>query len=523
MMRKISFLFAWFLLVSPYQVEATCDPNIPADVTGDCKVDFNDFAIIASDWLKAAVPHEWVATYNGPGNFHDWANAVLVDELDNIYVSGNSYSAVTDYDWATLKYDPDGNQLWAIRYDGPANGLDWAHAMDVDTLGNVYVTGFDQGLGTGFNDCATIKYNPNGNEVWVARYNGPGNGGDSGKAIAVDSNDNIYVTGASTGSGTGSDYATIKYSPDSNAVVWVARYNSSDNLTDVPSAIAVDSSDNIYVTGVSYDGIDYDYVTIKYSPDNNQPVWVARYNGPGNADDIAHAIAVDSNDNIYVTGGSWGASGFADCATIKYSPDSNQPVWIARYSGVVYAGAAASAVVVDGNDNIYVTGASTGSGTGSDYTTIKYSPDSNQPLWVARYNGPGNDRDRVTAMVIDDSGNIYVTGHCDCTETDRDWVTIKYDPDGNQLWVARYNGPNDGGDSAWCMALDSSRNIYVVGESTGSTTEMDYATVKYSPEYTCTPEVMGDFNYDCKVDIYDLRIFCQSWLECNLDPPQDCW
>ncbi|MHC4158660.1 MAG: SBBP repeat-containing protein, partial [Planctomycetota bacterium] len=54
-------------------------------------------------------------------------------------------------------------------------------------------------------------------------------------------------------------------------------------------------------------------------------------------------------------------------------------------------------IAVDSNDNIYVTGASYGSGTNYDYATIKYSPDSNQPVWVARYNGPGNSYDWTTS------------------------------------------------------------------------------------------------------------------------------
>src|SRR6266481_6082859 len=53
-------------------------------------------------------------------------------------------------------------------------------------------------------------------EEWVARYNGPANGDDSAAAIAIDSSDDVYVTGHSAGSGTGLDYATIKYDSSGN-------------------------------------------------------------------------------------------------------------------------------------------------------------------------------------------------------------------------------------------------------------------------------------------------------------------
>jgi len=109
---------------------------------------------------------------------------------------------------------------WVARYNGPGNFDDFVHAIAVDSQGNVSVTGdicvrveFDD---TGIPSCvdsdyATIKYDPDGNELWIARYNGPGNGFDEATALALDPAGNVYVTGASLGAGTGSDYATIKY------------------------------------------------------------------------------------------------------------------------------------------------------------------------------------------------------------------------------------------------------------------------------------------------------------------------
>jgi uncharacterized delta-60 repeat protein len=449
----------------------SCMGQIPTDLSGDCKVNLNDFAIMSSDWLTPAVPHEWVARYNGPGNDDDWPQAVAIDSNDNIYVTGYSIGSDTQRDYATIKYSPDSNQ-----------------------------------------------------PVWLARYNGPVNRRDAASTIAVDSNDNIYVTGYSTGSGTAYDFATIKYSPDSNQPVWIARYNSSSN--DLGSDIAIDSNDNIYVTGLSWGPGTYeDFATIKYSPDSNQPVWVARYDGP-HFSDGARAIAVDSNDNIYVTGSSASslAYNYSDWTTVKYAPDSNQPVWVARYDGPGKRDDHALAIIVDRNDNIYVTGPSSGLGTGWDYATIKYSPDSNEAVWVARYNGSGNGGDWAKAIAVDNNDNIYVTGHSDDSDTDNDYATIKYSPDSNQpVWIARYNGPVNYIDDAHALAVDSKDNIYVTGYSTGSGTDDDYATIKYSPDYACTPQVTGDFDLDCDVDIYDLDIFCQSWLDCNLDPPQDCW
>jgi uncharacterized delta-60 repeat protein len=518
-MRTPILTILCLLLFAPCTARAACDPNIPADLSGDCHVDFNDFAIMASDWLKPAVPHEWVARYNGLGSGDDRAYAIAVDSNDNIYVIGPSFGSGTSDDYATIKYSPDSNQpVWVARYNGPANTGDWAYAVAVDGNDNIYVTGASVGSG-GYSDYATIKYSPDSNQpVWVARYNGPVSINDNGSAIAVDSKDNIYVTGYSAGSTTNYDYATIKYSPDGNVPLWVARYNGPANsiFGDSPHAIAVDSNDNIYVTGQSYgSGTDFDYATIKYSPDSNQPVWVARYNGPGSGDDFAYAIAVDSSDNIYVTGRTQGSGTNNDYATIKYSPDSNQPVWVARYNGPTNGSDRARAIAIDSNDNIYVTGYSPGPGTSSDYATIKYSPDSNLPVWVARYNGPGNNHDRAYAIAVDSNDNIYVTGVSHSGYANRDdYATIKYSPDSNQpVWVVRYNGPANGSDQGRAITIDSNDNVYVTGYSDGLGADDDYATVKYSPEYTCTPQIAGDFDHNCTVDIYDLAIFCQSWLD----------
>src|SRR5262249_56243017 len=110
-------------------------------------------------------------------------------------------------EYETGKYERSGQEQWVARYNGPGNGGDAANRMGSDSAGNVYVTGKSFGSGTD-DDYATIKYDSFGQEQWVARYNGPGNGSDEADAIAIDSAGNVYVTGKSFGSGTDDDYAT---------------------------------------------------------------------------------------------------------------------------------------------------------------------------------------------------------------------------------------------------------------------------------------------------------------------------
>ena len=93
------------------------------------------------------------------------------------------------------------------------------------------------------------------------------------------------------------------------------------------------------------------------------PLWTNRYNGPGNSDDDANAVAVDGSNNVIVTGYSAGSGSAYDYATIKYS-SAGVPLWTNRYNGPGNRNDHASAVAVDGSNNVIVTGYSAGSGSG---------------------------------------------------------------------------------------------------------------------------------------------------------------
>ena len=403
-----------------------------------------------------SVLEAWVARYNGPGNGDDIAIALAVDASGNVYVTGveeYDFYDVTGY-YATIKYDASGSEQWVARYNGPGGGLDIANALAVDGSGNVYVTGYSAGSGTSY-DYATIKYDASGAEQWVVRYNGPGNIGDFAHALAVDEDGNVYVTGSSEGSGTNYDYATIKYDA-SGAEQWVARYNGPGSNADYAHALAVDAQGNVSVTGYSWgSGTNYDYATIKYDASGGEQ-WVARYNGPGRNADYARALALDADGSVCVTGYSWG------------------------------------------------------SGANWDYATIKYDA-SGAEQWVSRYNGPGNGSDYTYDLAVDGGGNVYVTGSSEGSGTNYDCATIKYDALGVEVWVARYNVPENGSYGAGALAVDETGNVYVTGGS-WSGTSTDYATIKYSQSGgTAEPPLVsvvatispasGDGTFDYTIDL----------------------
>ncbi|NNE35799.1 MAG: hypothetical protein HKN13_11205 [Rhodothermales bacterium] len=182
---------------------------------------------------------EWVRLYSsGVGAPVDDGSAVTTDANGNVFVTGSSIGAGF-YDYATVKYGSDGTELWVSRYNGPGNDRDDGHDIAVDNAGNVYVTGESHGETTSI-DYSTIKYGPDGTELWVARYDAPGQGGfDRARAIWVDGAGNVYVTGESAeSSASGHDFATIMY--DTNGVEqWVARFNGTANNDDYPRGLFV--------------------------------------------------------------------------------------------------------------------------------------------------------------------------------------------------------------------------------------------------------------------------------------------
>ncbi len=85
--------------------------------------------------------------------------------------------------------------------------------------------------------------------------------------------------------------------------------------------------------------------------------------------------------------------------------------------------------------------------------------------WVNRVNGTGNGMDAITAMVVDKAGNVYVTGYAFNGTNDNDYVTIKYNTNGVQQWLTKYNGPGNGNDIPTALFVDKSGYVYVTGSS----------------------------------------------------------
>ena len=414
--------------------------------------------------------------------------SVALDTNGNVFVTGSAPGVNGFYDYLTLGYSGAGIPLWTNRYDGPANDNDFAYSLAVDTDGNVFVMGYSDFASGGGAFYTTIKYSSAGLPLWTNWYNSTPDCycNNFPRAMVVDRSGNVFVTGRSPGVNL-NDYTTIKYS-GSGVPLWTNRYNGQGNSDDGANAIAVDSSGNVFVTGYAYADSYYkfrEYATVAYS-NTGERLWTNLYNQQTDySEDEGYAIAVAANGNVFVTGFSWNGSNL-DYVTLAYS-GSGVPLWINRYDGPGNGDDSPTGIVVDSTGNVFVTGFSW-SGSDYDYATLAYS-NSGVPLWTNRYGGAGSGDDRASAIGVDSDGNVFVTGSS-WNGSDLDYATLAYSNAGVPLWTNRYNGPANSLDVGTALAVDASGNVVVTGSSYGSSTNSpDFATIKYSSSRVPAPRL----------------------------------
>jgi hypothetical protein len=340
---------------------------------------------------------------------------LALDSAGNVLVTGESSGLSTQADFATVKYSGQGLPLWTNRYRAAADSA-IARAITIDGNDDVYVTGYTYSSGL-----VTIKYSSGGVPMWTNVYVGPVNQNHYAGSIALDGNGNVFVSGFSTGNGTSDDFVTLAYST-SGTRLWTNRYDGPDSGSDQANAMAVDANGNVFVAGGTAAGGLTEFVAIKYS-NSGVPLWTNRYRGGGSTYGGASSVGLDAVGNVFLTGASTGSGTYGDFLTLKYS-NAGVPLWTNRY--VSSYDDAASSLTLDPNGNVFVTGYFTdGSTLTFNVATVAYSNDGTW-LWTDTYNGPANDDDSGNAIATDRSGNVFVTGYSRATNGYADIVLLKY-------------------------------------------------------------------------------------------------
>ncbi|MCB0722499.1 MAG: T9SS type A sorting domain-containing protein [Ignavibacteriae bacterium] len=353
---------------------------------------------------------------------------------------------------------------WVSRYAGNTFNH-FASDMAIDDEGNSYITGALV-LDSSNSDFITLKYNKSGSLIWARTYNGPQSGKDIPSAIKIDRSGNVIVTGTSrdTSSPLKTYSATVKYGPNGDTL-WVSRFLYQDSLSYFVEKLEIDGNDNIYTMGnVALSGQVDDIVLTKYLPDGTIP-WQNQYD----ATSIDLEIDRDNNPAIF------GSAGFGG-VLIKYNP-SGDSIW-----GIIATPQAIKMIKFDNSNNAFLVGVKSTPQTSADYYTAKVDTLGNI-LWERTYhNNSTNNIDSPRDFIIDTSNNIIVTGiSAKAGELGWDYLTIKYDPFGDSLWVKRFNPVIRSNDEPVSIASDNNGNVFVSGKSDKFTLWNKISTVVYTP------------------------------------------
>ena len=367
---------------------------------------------------------------------------------ETVYVTGNSFGKATSSiaDYATVAYNAaTGTQLWINRYNGPGNGGGQANSVAVSPNGStVFVTGFTYAASSSdYADYATVAYNAaTGAQLWVKLYHGSAVGGSNEAfSLAVSPTGSaVFVTGQTYNSGS-PYYATIAYNAATGAQLWIRIYHGAGDAgfnAEAGASVAVSpAGSTVFVTGQGATSDSPDYATVAYNAATGAQLWVKLYRYPG-SDSTATSVAVSPTGSTVFVTGYYEASSSAGYATVAYSAATGAQLWVKLYSPLGGSDAAHSVAVSPSGKTVFVTGGVYGGGGegDEDYATVAYNAATGAQLWVKQYNPNTGTNYAYSVAVSPTGGTVYITGG-----SEGGYATIAYNTvTGAQLWVKRYDG-----------------------------------------------------------------------------------
>jgi len=289
----------------------------------------------------------WARTWGG--SFNDLGWGVAIDGSGNAYITGDfmgtvdfdpgpgadehSYNGV--YDIFLSKFDSNGEFQWARTWGGDYD--DYGNGVAIDGSGNSYITGlfwgtvdFDPGPGVdehksyGDSDIFLSKFDSNGEFQWARTWGGYDRATAYG--VAIDGSGNAYITGYFEGTADFDPGPGVDEHP-SNGVydIFLTKFNSNGEFQwartwgaynwDMGYGVAIDGSDNPYVTGYFMETVDFDTGpgVKEYASNGLADIFLSKFDSNGDFqwahgwggiyDDFGYGVAVDGSGNAFVTGG----------------------------------------------------------------------------------------------------------------------------------------------------------------------------------------------------------------------------
>ena len=457
-------------LDSGTEATASHEYTIPGTFTATVRVTDNEGLSDSASITCVVTDPAAIWLHSWGGVLEDRITNVDLDGDGNIYVAGGTSSfGAGNTDILVLKYSSDGILQWSKTWGGV--NYDNAGDFTVSSNGDLYVTGETESYGAGNKDVLLLKYDSEGTLLWQRTWGGSGH--DRGYGIALDSDENIFITGIELNYGAGWwDVFLLKYD-SSGSILWQKAWGGTDY--EYGSSIAFDSFGNIYVSGgtASYGHQGgYDALLLKY---NSSGVlqWQKIWGGTGS--DQGGNIVLDSESSIYFSVGqnSYGA-GQNDMALLKLN-SSGTLVWSKAWGGQYDDGG--SAAWIDLSGNLWILGGTTSFGSGaSDAFMLKCNPDGtmiSQNIWGTASNESGS------ALIMNDVEDIIYCGFApninsywhstsgtwqnvnttveNASGTAQNISGVTGSPNGQESWPAGTEDIGGGGDDVLIMKLDKSK------------------------------------------------------------------
>lgn len=472
----------------------------------------------------------------GNSSTNDFGRSVGVDSAGNIYALGY-FSTNADFGSTTVstlgsgdifvtKLDKSGNFTTTTTLGGIASNYDYAYDIAQDSQGNFYVTGAYQG--TMVVGSTTLTSRGTSSNIFVAKIDGTGNwlwaksagtttSSNYGYGVAVDSADNVYVSGyyyaektdnavfgSLTFSGTNSGRMFVAKLDKAGAWQWVKEAGADGNTCQA-WGVAIDSADNVFVTGRFYRAATFGSLSLSASG-NNYDVFVAKLDktgawqwakqAGGGSSDYAYRIRTDSSGNAYVAGAAYSGATFG---SLSLSSSRNRDAFVAKIDGSgtwqwVTGGGGSSSdyaydLALDSNGNVYATGFFYNTAT---FGTFSLSSAGEADIFIAKLDNTGKwlwiksaggtQYDYGYGIDVDASGNVYATGFfpqdavfgttsfSSPTQTCNIYVA-RLDTNGNWLGTIAATSSNSfgGGHEGRAIVAGKNGNSYVAGYFDGAT------------------------------------------------------
>jgi hypothetical protein len=286
----------------------------------------------------------------------------------------------------------------------------------------------------------------------------------------------VYVCGATLNVDGNYDMILSKLTSD-NETIWSVTYSGLAGGDDFASDLVIDNSGDIVVTGTEFiSTTNYNAVTIKYNSSGIQQ-WIATYNGPSNSLDGGVSIQNDSNNNIFVCGGSYGANTGSDFLCVKYDDNGIQQ-WVSTWNSVNLADVAVR-LSVDGTA-ITLIGSSQQTALKWQMATVRFNAATGAYTASQLSGGDDNGIDKVTDLAIDESDNTYIIGSVRNHTNGYDLRVIKLNASLVVLWQDTYNGVDDLDDEGLSIELTSSNEVVVSGYTNTINEGKNFIVRKYN-------------------------------------------